>query len=324
MVFRDTINFWLTPKISIKLPSQTEWGIFAYRVIPFGLTNALATFQRLMSHAFKEYLSNFLEVYMDDLCVHSSIQAAHFEHRKKIFKKCRLYRICLNPEKCTFMGRQGNILGHIVSKNGIANDMYKIQVIDDLPRPPTVKGVQAFMGHCGYYTQFIYIYAIIAKPMYSLITHSEWTDECKESFMKHKQALTSTTILKAPDWSKIFHIHVDASNLSIGCILAQPRDRKIDFPFLHKTHRLLHFSYLLHYLLFRSHLVKHISRYSVDSSLQLLRPHRPTRYRLYSVIMPIQCYHMCINKGSNYLKLFPRNWPWHQWTGQNLLCMLLL
>ncbi|MCO5583534.1 hypothetical protein L7F22_037445 [Adiantum nelumboides] len=166
----------IDPKDEYKTAFATEWGIFAYKVMPFGLTNAPATFQRLMSHDFKEYLTNFREVYMDDLCVHSSITADHFEHLKKVYEKCKLYRICLNPKKYIFMARQGKILGHIVSKNGIATDMDKIHVIADLPKPTTVKGVQAFMGHCGYYRRFIYMYAIIAKPMYGLITLFVWTD----------------------------------------------------------------------------------------------------------------------------------------------------
>ncbi|MCO5586470.1 hypothetical protein L7F22_040410 [Adiantum nelumboides] len=100
-----------------------------------------------MSHVFKEYLKNFLEVYMDELCIHLSIKVDHFEHLKKVFEKCKLYRICLNPEKCIFIAKQGNILGHSVSKNGIATDMEIIHVIVGLPRPTTIKGVQDFMGH---------------------------------------------------------------------------------------------------------------------------------------------------------------------------------
>ena len=108
-------------QVGIKLEDQhkiafdTEWGIFAFRVMPFGLTNAPATFQRLMTHAFKEYLRKFLDIYMDDLCVYSLIRQQHIEHLRKVFEKCRLYRICLNPKKCVFMTRQGKILGHIVS-----------------------------------------------------------------------------------------------------------------------------------------------------------------------------------------------------------------
>lgn len=67
------------------------------------------------------------------------------------------------------------------------------------------------MGHCGYYIKFIYIYAKIAKPRYSFIVVFEWTEKCKKSFKKLKQALISTSILKAPDWIKIFHVDVDAS-----------------------------------------------------------------------------------------------------------------
>ena len=83
-----------------KIAFAMEWGIFAYRVMPFGLTNAPATFQRLMCHAFKEYLRDFLEIFMDDLCIHSSDRMEHIEHLKKIFEKCKVYSICLNPNKC--------------------------------------------------------------------------------------------------------------------------------------------------------------------------------------------------------------------------------
>ena len=100
-------------QVSIKQEDQhktafaTEWGIYAYRVMPFGLTNAPATFQILMSHAFKEYLRVFLEVFMDDLCVHSLLRQEHIQHLIKVFDQCRVYRICLNPDKCKFMVRQG-------------------------------------------------------------------------------------------------------------------------------------------------------------------------------------------------------------------------
>ena len=109
-----------------------EFGIFAYRVIPFGLTNAPATFQRLMNHAFKDYLREFLEVYMDDLCVYSYLRDMHIDHLIKVFEKCKTYRICLNPEKCVFMTQQGRILRHILSKNGISTDLDKIKIVVDL------------------------------------------------------------------------------------------------------------------------------------------------------------------------------------------------
>ncbi|RYA37908.1 reverse transcriptase family protein, partial [Enterobacter cloacae complex sp. GF14B] len=146
-----------------KTAFATEWGIYAYRVMLFGLTNAPATFQSLMTHAFKEYQRIFLEIYMDDLCVHSLLREEHIDHLQKVFEKCRTYRICLNPEKSIFMVRQDRILGHIVSRNGITIDLDKIKVIVDFPRPTNAKQVQSFMGHCGYYRRFIYMYAVIAQ-----------------------------------------------------------------------------------------------------------------------------------------------------------------
>ena len=228
----------IDPKDQHKTAFATEWGIFAYRVMPFGLTNAPATFQRLMCHAFKEYLRDFLEIFMDDLCIHSSDRMEHIEHLKKIFEKCQVYSICLNPEKCKFMVRQGKILGHIVSKNGISTDMDKVKVIVELPRPINAKVVQCFMGHCGYYRRFIFMYVVIAKPLYALLVQFEWTDECEEAFNKLKKALIFAPILRAPDWNKVFHVHIDASNFAIGCILAQPGEHNMDFPISYASRQL--------------------------------------------------------------------------------------
>ena len=137
----------INPTDQHKTAFATEWGTFAYRVMPFGLTNAPATFQRLMCHIFKEFLRDFWEVYVNDLCVHLKERSKHLEQLRKIFEKCRLYCLCLNPEKCVFMVRQGKILGHIVSKNGISTDEEKIAAIVKMTKPKKAKEVQAFMGH---------------------------------------------------------------------------------------------------------------------------------------------------------------------------------
>ena len=84
------------------------------------------------------------------------------------------------------MVKQGRILGHIVSKNGISMDRDKIKIIFNLPKPKNVKEVQAFMQHCGYYERFICVYVVIAKSIYSLIMAFEWAKECETSFEKLK------------------------------------------------------------------------------------------------------------------------------------------
>ena len=127
------------------------------------------------------------------------------------------------------MVRQGKILGHIVSKNGISTNEEKISVIVQLPRRVHAKDVQGFMGHCGYYQRFIFRFAIIAQPLYALIVAFEWTDACKQAFQTLKDALVNAPILRAPDWEKVFHVHIDTSNFAIGCVLAQPCEHNMDF-----------------------------------------------------------------------------------------------
>ena len=136
------------------------------------------------------------------------------------------------------MVRQGKILGHIVSTNGIATYQEKIKVIVELPQPLHYKGVQIFMGHCGYYHRFISMYVKVAKPLYALVVEFIWTEECEESFQKLKQALTIAPILRPPDWNKPFHVHIDASNFAIGCILAQPYESNVDLPISYASKQL--------------------------------------------------------------------------------------
>ena len=135
-----------------------------------------------------------------------------------------------NLPKCVFMVRQGKIIGHIVSKNGISMDQDKIQVILQLTRPTNAQEGQGFMGHYRYYRRFIFRFASIARPLYTLIVVFVWMDECKESFSLLKEALNNAPILRAPYWTKVFHVHVDASNFAIGCILAQLGEHNMDFP----------------------------------------------------------------------------------------------
>ena len=137
-----------------------------------------------------------------------------------VFDDYRLYRISLNPLKCQFWVNHGVILGHVVSKYGISIDFNKIKLILELPPPTNFKGVQQFTGHIGYYRRFIYMYVELARPLYHLLIDFEWTDECQKAYNALKRALASAPILRAPSWDVIFHVHIDASNSAIGCVLA--------------------------------------------------------------------------------------------------------
>jgi hypothetical protein len=128
----------------------TDWGTFAYNVMPFGLCNAPATFQRVMTIAFQEYLRKFMEIFLDDFCVYSTWKE-HANCLRKCFEQCRKFDISINAAKSQFLVPCGRLLGHIVSKEGIAVDPDKIAAILLLPIPLHITGVKSFLGGTGYY-----------------------------------------------------------------------------------------------------------------------------------------------------------------------------
>ena len=108
-----------------------------------------------------------------------------------------------------------------------------------MSRPNNAKEVQGFMGHCNYYRRFIFRFASIAQPLYALIVIFKWTDKCEKAFEKLKDALINAPILRSPHWNKIFHQgHIDASNFSIACVLAQSGEHNMDFPVSYASRQL--------------------------------------------------------------------------------------
>ena len=119
----------------------------------------------------------------------------------------------------------GTSLGHIVCKQGLMVDPAKIAIILNLPPPNSIKQVRTTLGHIGYYRKFIKGYAKIIAPMEKLLKHDvkfKWTEECQQSLEILKERMVTTPILVFLDWKLPFHVHVDASSMALGVILAQP------------------------------------------------------------------------------------------------------
>ena len=128
------------------------------------------------------------------------------------------------------MVSHGVVLGHIVSRRGIATNEDKVKVILTLDPPQTVKEVQTFMGHMNYYRRFMKGYAKLSRPIYGLIHTLGWTESCQKAFQQLKKNLATTPILRAPDWGKEFHVHIDASAYVIWSILTQLGEHKLNYP----------------------------------------------------------------------------------------------
>ena len=122
------------------------------------------------------------------------------------------------------MVNQGIVLGHVISEKGIEVDKAKIELISKLPSPTNVKTVRQFLGHAGFYRRFIQDFSKISKPLYKLLEKDakfEWDANCQQSFEELKAYLTTTPIVRAPNWQLPFEVMCDASDLAVGAVLGQ-------------------------------------------------------------------------------------------------------
>ena len=136
----------------------TEWGAYQYTTILFGLKNALEIFPRVVIATFKEFIHQFLEVYLNDWTVYSFLKE-HVEVLRQMLERCRQRQISLNIKKCIFRTPFWILLGRIVCKQGLLVDPAKIAVIVNLPPLKTVCQLRETLGHTGYYRKFIKGYA---------------------------------------------------------------------------------------------------------------------------------------------------------------------
>ena len=127
----------------LKTTFTTNWETYAYTMMPFGLCNALVAFQQVMTQAFQKYLCISMKIFLDDFCTFSS-RKDHLDWLNKCLDQCDQFGIPLNYKKCTFGVPFGKLLGHIVSKAGIAIDPDEDKKIANLPRPYIVSGVWFF------------------------------------------------------------------------------------------------------------------------------------------------------------------------------------
>nr|GEU38418.1 reverse transcriptase domain-containing protein [Tanacetum cinerariifolium] len=138
------------------------YGTFAYRRMPFGLCNTPGTFQRCMMAIFHDLIKETMEVFMDDFSVFENSFGTCLSYFEKLLQRCKDTNLCLNWEKSHFMVKEGIVLGHKISKNGIEVYKAKVDVIAKLPHPTTVKGIRSFLGHAGFYRRFTNKYILVA------------------------------------------------------------------------------------------------------------------------------------------------------------------
>ena len=147
---------------------------------------------------------------------------------RAVLARCEETNLVLNWEKCHFMVQEGIVLGHRISARGIEVDKAKIEAIEKLPPPSSVKGIRSFLGHAGFYRLFIKDFRQIAKPLSNLLVQGipfEFDSQCLHAFTVFKDKLISAPIVIAPDWSFPFELMCDASDYAIEAVLGLKREK---------------------------------------------------------------------------------------------------
>ena len=217
---------------SIPLTAITLGPLGFYECIqmPFRLTNAPATFQRLMESCLGDLHLNWCIIYLDDIIIFLKDPDDHIKRLEGVFEKLAQAGLKLKPSKYEFFKARLKYLGHIVSLEGIATDPAKIETIQNWPVPKTVTDVCSFTGFTNYYHKFIKGYAKIARPLHELTSGEnakqkhrpvEWDDRCQASFEALKKLCSESLVLAYADYSKPFVLHTDASTTGLGAVLYQ-------------------------------------------------------------------------------------------------------
>nr|GEV88010.1 reverse transcriptase domain-containing protein [Tanacetum cinerariifolium] len=226
--FSRYLQIPIDPQDQEKTTFTCPYGTFTYRRMPFGLCNALSTFQRCMMSIFYDMIEMTMEVFMDDFLVFGDSFSSCLTNLDKILNRCEETNLVTNEEKCHFMCREGIVLGHKISKSGIEVNREKVNVITKLPHPTTVKGVRSFLRYVGFYHRFIQDFSKIARPMTHLLekeTPFVFSKECIDAFNTLKKKLTEASILFVYDWNMPFELMCDASDYAIGAVLGQCKSK---------------------------------------------------------------------------------------------------
>ena len=209
----------------------THKGLFEFNVMPFGLMNAPATFQRLMDVVLAGVKWQCCLVYLDDVVIFSPTFEQHMTDLRNVFQALRTANLTVKLPKCQFCRREMKYLGHVITSNGIKPDPELIKAVKKFPEPRKIKDVQSFLGLTGYYRRFIKDYAKIAEPLLKRLrnaqqsnNHLKWTNECTESFEMLKTKLTNAPIMKTPNFNQPFILELDACEYGLGAVLTQEYD----------------------------------------------------------------------------------------------------
>ena len=221
-------GYWqvsLSPETRCKTAFATHSGLFQFKVMPFGLCNAPATFERLMDRVLQGLRWSRCLVYLDDIISFGTTFDDALDNLTLIFERLRSYGLQLKSTKCHLFQTSVPFRGH--GRGGLECDPRKIMDVKSWPVPDCLKSVRQFLGFMGYYRRFIPNFADLAEPLVSLTGKDVpfvWRPACATAFTGLRDALTRAPILSFPTEHGEYILDTDASNFGLGGVLSQIQD----------------------------------------------------------------------------------------------------
>jgi ribonuclease HI len=204
----------------------TSKGLFCYKVMPFGLKNAGATYQRLVNKMFHDQIGRNVEVYVDDMLVKSKNDEDHLSDLKETFQTLRRYNMKLNPAKCVFGVSSGKFLGFMVSQRGIEANPDKIKAILDMSPPKTIKEVQSLTGKAAALNRFVSRSTDKCLPFFRTLRKAfQWTEECQKAFEELKAYLSSPPLLSPSQTGEELYLYLAVSASAVSSALIREEER---------------------------------------------------------------------------------------------------
>ena len=205
----------------------TSQGLYCYKVMPFGLKNAGATYQRLVNKIFNKQIGRNMEVYMDDMLVKSKEELTHLDDLRETFSTLKQYQMKLNPSKCVFDVASGKFLGFMVFQRGIEANSEKVQAIIDMASPKTIKEVQKLTGRIAALNRFVSRATNKCLSFFKTLKQAfTWTDECEAAFQELKRYLSNPSLLSPSKEGESLQLYLAVLATTVNAALIREEGKK--------------------------------------------------------------------------------------------------
>ena len=208
----------------------TSQELYCYRVMPFGLKNTRATYQRLINQMFKKQIWRNVEVYDDDVLVKSKKEKDHLDDLKETINTFRQYNMKLNPSKCAFGVSSGKFLGFMVSRRGIEANPQKVRAILEMSSPKTIKEVQSLTGKVAALNKFVSKATDKCFPFFKTLKRAFiWTEECETTFQELKRYLSNPSLLSLSKEGEDIFLYLAVSVTTVSAAMIK-KENKVQLP----------------------------------------------------------------------------------------------